>query len=101
MLFFATTVALSLLGSLVNAQSANDAALGIVAIEAHFTNAQLVPELLKTFTPSAVMNVTFSGVGAISPGQNLSRERQSLSFFFRWKKRKKNGWLTVWNVDNF
>jgi len=75
MLFFATTVALSFLGSLVNAQSANNTALGIVAIEAHFTNAQLVPQLLSTFTPSALLNITFSGVGAISPGQNLSREQ--------------------------
>ena len=81
MLFFATTVALSFLGSLVNAQSANDSALGIVAIEAHFTNAELVPQLLSTFSPSAIINVTFSGVGAISPGQNLSRSRES-SFFF-------------------
>jgi hypothetical protein len=77
MLFFTTTVALSLLGSLVNAQSANDTALGIVAIEAHFTNAELVPQLLSTFSPSALINVTFSGVGAISPGQNLTKERES------------------------
>ncbi|KAF8496703.1 phosphatidylethanolamine-binding protein [Russula emetica] len=75
MLFLATSVALSLLGSLVNAQSASDTALGIVAIEAHFTNARLVPDLLSTFSPDAVMNVTFSGVGAISPGQNLSVEQ--------------------------
>jgi hypothetical protein len=80
MLLFATTVALSLLGSLVNAQSAsNDTALGIVAIEAHFTNAELVPQLLSTFSPSALINVTFSGVGAISPGQNLTKERESSS----------------------
>lgn len=77
MLFFATTVALSLLGSLVNAQSAGDTGLGIAAIEAHFTNAELVPELLSTFAPSALINVTFNGVGAISPGQNLTKERES------------------------
>ncbi|KAF8498252.1 hypothetical protein F5888DRAFT_1889356, partial [Russula emetica] len=51
-------------GSLVNAQSANDTTLGTVAIEAHFTKAELVPELLSTFTPSTLMNVTFSGVGS-------------------------------------
>ena len=79
MLFLATTVALSFLGSLVNAQTANDAALGIVAVQAHFTGAQLVPELLSTFTPSALINVTFSGVGAITPGQNLTREREPFS----------------------
>jgi phosphatidylethanolamine-binding protein len=93
MMFFAATVALSLLGSLVNAQSANDTALGIVAIEAHFTNAKLVPDLLSTFAPEAVMNVTFSGVGAITPGQNLTTERESLFYLFfflpRGKKKKK------------
>jgi len=94
MLLLATTVALSFLSSLVNAQSANDTALGVVAIEAHFTNAELVPQLLSTFIPSALMNVTFSGVGAIEPGQNLSRQRESLSSPLlsssaRKKKRKK------------
>jgi phosphatidylethanolamine-binding protein (PEBP) family uncharacterized protein len=49
--------------------------LGISAIEAHFTNAQLVPALLASFSPSALFTVTFSGVGAISPGQNLSVEQ--------------------------
>jgi hypothetical protein len=77
MFFFATTVALSFLGSLVNAQSTNDTALGIAAIEAHFTNAGLVPSLLSSFVPSAVMTVNFAGVGAISPGQNLSKQGES------------------------
>ena len=80
MLLFATTVALSFLSTLVNAQSTGDTALGIAAIKAHFTNARLVPDLLPTFVPSSVMNVTFSAVGVISPGQNLSTERESLSF---------------------
>jgi len=76
MLFFATTVALSFLSTFVNAQSSSDdPALGIVAIEAHFTGARIVPDLLATFDPSAVMNVTFSSVGAISPGQNLTTEQ--------------------------
>ena len=79
MLFFATTVALSLLGSLVNAQSTNDTALGNAAIEAHFTNAELVPELLSTFDPSALLTVAFSGVGDISPGQNLTMTREFIS----------------------
>ena len=76
MLLLATTVALSFLGPLVNAQATNDTSLGIAAIEAHFTNAQIVPELLSTFNPSALMTVTFTGVGAISPGQNLSMTRE-------------------------
>ena len=69
-MLFSATVALSL-ASLINAQS-----LGIAAIEAHFTGAGLVPSLLATFTPSATLNVTFTGVGAIEPGQALSRERE-------------------------
>jgi len=89
MFVFATTVALSFLGSLVNAQSTGDAALGIVAIEAHFTNAELSPQLLPTFVPSAVMNVTFSGVGAISPGQNLSKERECPFFFLPLQGKEK------------
>jgi hypothetical protein len=79
MFLLATTLALSLLGSLVNAQSANDTALGIAAIKAHFANADLVPSLLSSFAPTAVMTVTFPGVGAISPGQNLSMQRESSS----------------------
>ena len=79
MFLFATTVALSFLGPLVNAQATNGTALEIAAIEAHFTNAKLVPDLLTTFDPSAVLTVTFSGVGVITPGQNLSTQRESLS----------------------
>jgi phosphatidylethanolamine-binding protein len=77
MFLLATTFALSFLGSLVNAQSANDTALGIAAIEAHFKNADLVPSLLSSFTPTALMTVTFPNVGAISPGQSLTKERES------------------------
>ena len=68
--------ALSFLGTLVNAlpitRPTNDIAIGIAAIKAHFTNADLVPSLLPSFDPSAVMTVTFPGVGPISPGQSLS-----------------------------
>jgi hypothetical protein len=77
MFLLATTFALSFLGPLVNAQSTNDTALGIAAIEAHFTNADLVPSLLSSFTPTALMTVTFPGGGAISPGQNLTMARES------------------------
>ncbi|KAI0262873.1 phosphatidylethanolamine-binding protein [Gloeopeniophorella convolvens] len=71
----ATSVALFALGALVNAQSNDDNALGIAAIEAHFSNADLVPSLIPSFDPSAVMTVTFPGVGAISPGQSLSKDQ--------------------------
>jgi phosphatidylethanolamine-binding protein (PEBP) family uncharacterized protein len=72
MFILATTLALSSLGTLVNAQSTNDTALGIAAIKAQFTSADLVPALLPSFDPTALMTVTFPSVGAISPGQNLS-----------------------------
>jgi hypothetical protein len=58
---------------IVGAQSDND--LEIQAIKAHFSNAGLVPDLLTTFNPSALLNVSFDGVGAISPGQRLQQSR--------------------------
>jgi len=75
MFLLSTSFALYFLGSLVNAQSSNDTAIGISAIEAHFTGADIVPSLLTTFNPSALMTVTYSGVGAISPGQNLTKDQ--------------------------
>jgi phosphatidylethanolamine-binding protein (PEBP) family uncharacterized protein len=69
----ATTLALSFLGLL--AKSSDDTALGIAAIQAHFKNADIAPFLLPTFNPSAIMNVAFSGVGPISPGQTLSMQQ--------------------------
>jgi len=66
-------VAFSLV-ALVGAQSnSTSAAVQIEAIEAHFTDAGIVPNLLPTFDPSAVMTVNFDGVGDISPGQALSQ----------------------------
>ncbi|KAH9967841.1 phosphatidylethanolamine-binding protein [Russula dissimulans] len=80
MIFFAATVALSLLGPLVNAQSNNsnsNTALGIAGIEANFQNAHIIPDLLSTFNPTAVMNVNFTGVGETSAGQNLTKDQVS------------------------
>lgn len=98
MLLLATTLALSFLGSLVNAQSStSDIALDIVAIQAHFTNAELVPELLTTFNPDAVLNVTFHSNLTITPGQNLTTERESpilFLFFFFFSARKTLDGLT-------
>jgi phosphatidylethanolamine-binding protein len=68
----ATTLALSFLGLVANGKSSDDTALGIAAIQAHFKNVDIVPDLLPSFNPSAIMNVAFPGVGPISPGQNLS-----------------------------
>jgi len=69
-MIFSTTIVV-LFASLVRAQSS----LEIAAIEAHFSNAGIVPSLLKTFDPSATLNVSFANVGAINPGQALSKDQ--------------------------
>ncbi|RXK37307.1 hypothetical protein M231_05449 [Tremella mesenterica] len=45
----------------------------IELVEANFEAAQLVPELISTFTPEGVLNVTFGGTD-ISIGQNLTQD---------------------------
>ena len=62
------------LAALVAAQ-ANNTELGVEAIEAHFSNAGIVPSLLTTFDPVAVMSLSYTGVGDISPGQQLTKDR--------------------------
>ncbi|THH07259.1 hypothetical protein EW146_g9374 [Bondarzewia mesenterica] len=74
-MFVPVALALSF-ASLVTAQS-NNPALQIQAIQAHFSNAGLVPSLLSTFNPSAILNLTYSGVGTISPGQQLTKDQVS------------------------
>jgi len=49
--------------------------LQIEAIEAHFKQSGIVPSLLTTFDPSAVLAVNYEGVGAITPGQALSKDQ--------------------------
>ncbi|KAJ3770991.1 phosphatidylethanolamine-binding protein [Lentinula raphanica] len=58
----------------VSAQS-NDTAVQIEAIEAHFTQAALVPELLASFDPSSILTINFDGVGDVSPGQALTQDQ--------------------------
>lgn len=48
----------------------------IEAIEAHFTNAGIVPSLLATFSPTALMTVNFEGVGDVAPGTALTQTRE-------------------------
>jgi len=71
---FSSLVFLSL-AALTIAQSTGNTALELAAIQAHFSQAGLVPDLLQTFAPTAVMNVTFDGVGAIQPGQAISGDQ--------------------------
>ena len=60
-----------------NSTASNNTELGIAAIEAHFTQSGLVPSLLPTFEPSAVLTLSYSGVGDVSPGQALTQDRTS------------------------
>ncbi|KAF5376533.1 hypothetical protein D9757_008288 [Collybiopsis confluens] len=57
---FALPIILALAIPLVAAQS-NDTAVQIEAIEAHFAQAALVPQLLVNFTPTALLTINFQG----------------------------------------
>jgi phosphatidylethanolamine-binding protein (PEBP) family uncharacterized protein len=55
-----------------NSTTANSTQFQIEVIEANFQNAGLVPSLLNTFDPVALLNVSFNNVGLVAPGQNLT-----------------------------
>jgi len=55
--------------------SAQDPALGIKAIEAHFTQSHLVPDLFTSFAPTALLTLDYPGVGVVQPGQLLAKEQ--------------------------
>ncbi|GFZ43739.1 hypothetical protein JCM24511_01459 [Saitozyma sp. JCM 24511] len=68
--------ALALLGlRLVAAQNGTSSASAtdIADVEANFQGAQLVPELLPTFSPEGTLDLTFGGQ-AVSIGQNLTQD---------------------------
>ena len=58
----------------------NDVRIELAAIKVHFTNAGIVPSLLASFDPSALLSVAFGGNG-VAPGTSLSRDRQSYKLF--------------------
>ncbi|KAG1756232.1 phosphatidylethanolamine-binding protein [Suillus paluster] len=60
-----------LLSSFVRASQSNNTALEIEAIRAHFQGAGLVPSLLASFIPTALLTAAYVGVGAVTPGQLL------------------------------
>ncbi|KAL1743279.1 phosphatidylethanolamine-binding protein [Schizophyllum fasciatum] len=74
MVYFTAVTASLLFGTLVSAQS-DDSALGVAAIQAHFSNAGLVPDLLENFEPQGTLTLNFDGVGDIQPGQALSKDQ--------------------------
>jgi len=63
--------ALAVLSALVTAVVAQNPAIDILSIEAQFTNAYIVPDLLESFSPVGVLAVSYSG-SAITPGQLLT-----------------------------
>lgn len=69
------SVALATLATAQNSTQTNNTQVGIEAIEAHFSQSGIVPSLLTTFDPVALMSVTFDGVGEISPGQALTKDQ--------------------------
>lgn len=54
------------------AHAATPTVVDIEAIEAHFQQALIVPSLIPTFSPGAILNVSFSGK-QITPGQALAQ----------------------------
>lgn len=59
----------------VAAAQTNNSELGVEAIEAHFSQSGIVPSLLATFDPVGVLSLNYAGVGDISPGQPLTKDR--------------------------
>jgi len=74
MISFFAFVSLALV-SLTAAQS-NNPALDIEAIEAHFKQAGITPDLLTSFTPTAVLELQYSGItGDVPPGKALTKDQ--------------------------
>ena len=56
--------------------------LQLDGIKAHFKNAQLVPVPIPVFEPTAILAANFEGLGSITPGQLVTKERQYLQALF-------------------
>jgi phosphatidylethanolamine-binding protein (PEBP) family uncharacterized protein len=69
---FSLPVLLSL--ALVPFVSAQDNTVGIKAIEAHFKQSHLVPNLFDAFEPTALLSLNF-GTGDVQPGQKFAKEQ--------------------------
>jgi hypothetical protein len=61
--------------SLVSSSVAQSTSLGIEAIEAHFSQSRIVPDLFSSFIPSALLTLNYAGVGDVNPGQLLTKEQ--------------------------
>jgi len=73
MLLSAAAIALAFVSS-ASAQS-TDNNLQIKAIEAHFSQSHLVPDLFASFNPSALLTLDYPGVGVLAPGQKVTKEQ--------------------------
>ncbi|KAG5649602.1 hypothetical protein H0H81_002889 [Sphagnurus paluster] len=54
-----------------------DTALQLAAIEAHFKQSLIVPQLLASFNPSALLTANYAGLGVVTPGQLLTKEQSA------------------------
>ncbi|KAJ3504867.1 hypothetical protein NLJ89_g7715 [Agrocybe chaxingu] len=54
---------------------AQTSSVDIAAIEAHFEQSALVPDLFPSFTPSALLTLDYPGVGEAEPGQLFTKEQ--------------------------
>ena len=52
--------------------------LQLEGIEANFKNAELVPVPVPVFEPTAILTANFQGLGNITAGQLISKDRQCL-----------------------
>ncbi|KAF8168721.1 phosphatidylethanolamine-binding protein [Pholiota molesta] len=57
--------------------AAAQTALDIAGIKANFNQSAIVPDLLASFNPSAVLSLNFAGVGVVQPGQLFTKEQVS------------------------
>ncbi|KAF5358218.1 hypothetical protein D9756_001812 [Leucocoprinus leucothites] len=67
-------VVASVILPLAVAQSNGDLDLGVKAIEAHFNQSHIVPDLLSSFQPQALLDINF-GQGNVQPGQKFTKEQ--------------------------
>jgi hypothetical protein len=72
---FARSSVLSFLALSISSVAAQDGNLGIKAIEAHFAQSHLVPDLFSSFQPRALLSLNYPGVGTVTPGQKLTKEQ--------------------------
>lgn len=68
--FFVTCV-------IFTAALAQSTELQLEAIKAHFQYAELVPVPIPVFDPTAILTANFQGLGDITPGQLVSKDRQN------------------------